>query len=315
MWWPAIGALVVGIGGVIDPQTLGVGYDIIYQLLTGKIVGAAIVTFMIVKAIIWIVYLSSGTSGGTLAPLLALGAGLGGLEALFFPGPYPLLWPLLGMGAMLAAVMRMPFTSILFALELTGNSSMLPALLITCTTAYGASVFLMKRSILTEKIARRGLNIFRPYTLNRLEYMSVREVMTREVMSVPADMTVRELRDQYFGTEQKHRAYPVVDADGTLLGIVDRARLRGWLESDASGAARLSELMSGDPVVAFPEESCQSIALRMAVEKRDRIPVVERESHRLLGIVTRYDLLTPYRYTHDEELLRERVFPGHGRAS
>jgi H+/Cl- antiporter ClcA len=313
MWWPAIGALVVGIGGVIDPQTLGVGYDIIYQLLTGKIVGTAIIVFMIVKAIIWIVYLSSGTSGGTLAPLLALGAGLGGLEALFFPGPYSLLWPLLGMGAMLAAVMRMPFTSILFALELTGNSSMLPALLITCTTAYGASVFLMRRSILTEKIARHGLNIFRPYTLNRLEYMSVKEVMTTDVEAVRADITVRELRDRYFGVDQRHRAYPVVDAEGTLLGIVDRARLRGWLESGAAGAARLSDLVSGDPVVAFPEESCQSIAIRMAVEKRDRIPVVSRDGHRLLGIVTRYDLLTPYRHTHDEELLRERVFRGHAR--
>jgi H+/Cl- antiporter ClcA len=258
MWWPAIGALVVGIGGVIDPQTLGVGYDIIYQLLTGKIVGAAIVTFMIVKALIWIVYLSSGTSGGTLAPLLALGAGLGGLEAMVFPGPYPLLWPLLGMGAMLAAVMRMPFTSILFALELTGNASMLPALLITCTTAYGASVFLMKRSILTEKIARRGLNIFRPYTLNRLEYMTVKEVMTREVITVSAAMTVRTLDGQYFGLEQKHRAYPVVDGEGTLLGIVDRARLRGWLENDASGAARLSDLMSGDPVVAFPRKAARA---------------------------------------------------------
>ncbi|MGH8111006.1 MAG: chloride channel protein, partial [Rhodanobacteraceae bacterium] len=157
MWWPAIGALVVGIGGVIDPQTLGVGYNVIYALLTGKIVGAAVVIFLVVKAVIWAVYLSSGTSGGTLAPLLALGAGLGALEAMVFPGPYPLLWPLLGMGAMLAAVMRMPFTSIFFALELTGDSSMLPALLITCTIAYGTSVFLMKRSILTEKIARRGL--------------------------------------------------------------------------------------------------------------------------------------------------------------
>ena len=314
MWWPAIGALVVGIGGVIDPQTLGVGYDIIYQLLTGKLVGAAIVVFMIVKALIWIVYLSSGTSGGTLAPLLALGAGLGGLEALFFPGPQSLLWPLLGMGAMLAAVMRMPFTSILFALELTGNSSMLPALLITCTTAYGASVFLMKRSILTEKIARRGLNIFRPYTLNRLEYMSVREVMTREAVTVPVHITVGELVDRYFGPDQKFRAYPVVDGDGTLLGIVDRARARAWLESDGSGATRLADLMSGDPVVAFPEESCQSIAIRMAVEKRDRIPVVSRDNHRLLGIVTRYDLLTPYSQTHDEELLRERVFHGRSRA-
>ncbi len=246
--------------------------------------------------------------------MLALGAGLGGLEALIFPGPYPLLWPLLGMGAMLAAVMRMPFTSILFALELTGNASMLPALLITCTTAYGASVFLMKRSILTEKIVRRGLNIFRPYTLNRLEYMSVKEVMTRDVVGVPADMTVRDLRDQYFGSEQKYRAYPVVDAEGTLLGIVDRARLREWLDRDGSGEARLADLMSGDPVVAFPEESCQSIAIRMAVEKRDRIPVVSREGQRLLGMVTRYDLLTPYTQTHDEELLRERVFRGRGQS-
>jgi CBS domain-containing protein len=215
---------------------------------------------------------------------------------------------------MLAAVMRMPFTSILFALELTGNASMLPALLITCTTAYGASVFLMKRSILTEKIARRGLNIFRPYTLNRLEYMTVKEVMTREVITVSAAMTVRTLDGQYFGLEQKHRAYPVVDGEGTLLGIVDRARLRGWLENDASGAARLSDLMSGDPVVAFPEESCQSIAIRMAVEKRDRIPVVSRETRHLVGIVTRYDLLTPYAQTHDEELLRERVFRAGGQS-
>lgn len=312
MWWPAIGALVVGIGGVIDPRTLGVGYDIIYQLLTGKLVGAAIVTFMIVKALIWIVYLSSGTSGGTLAPLLALGAGLGGLEALVFPGPYPLLWPLLGMGAMLAAVMRMPFTSIMFALELTGNASMLPALLITCTTAYGASVFLMKRSILTEKIARRGLNIFRPYTLNRLEYMTVKEVMTREAVTIPAELTVRDVRDRYFGMDQRHRAYPVTDNAGTLLGIVNRDRLRAWLDEDPAGGKPLSGLMSGDPVVAFPEESCQSVAVRMAVEKRDHIPVVERDSHRLLGIVTRHDLLTPYMHTHDEEVLRERVFRGRG---
>ncbi len=144
--------------------------------------------------------------------------------------------------------------------------------------------------------------------------MTVKEVMTREVVSVSADMTVRDLRDQYFGSEQKYRAYPVVDAAGTLLGIVDRARLREWLESDATGAARLSELMSGDPVVAFPEESCQSIAIRMAVEKRDRIPVVDRENQHLLGMVTRYDLLTPYTHTHEEEMLRERVFRGPGQS-
>jgi CBS domain-containing protein len=310
MWWPAMGALVVGIGGIIDPQTLGVGYDIIDKLLTGQIVGMDILIFLIVKAVIWAVYLSSGTSGGTLAPLLAFGAGLGGLEALVFPGPQPLLWPLLGMGAMLAAVMRMPFTSIMFALELTGNSSMLPALLITCTTAYGASVFLMKRSILTEKIARRGLNIFRPYTLNRLEYLYVKDVMTREVTSVPPDLSVRELSGRYFGSDQNFRAYPVVDAGGKLLDVVDRSHVRRWLKDDPSGTARLAQLVASKPVVAFEEESCQTVAVRAAVEKLDRIPVVERDSGKLLGMVTRYDLLKPFTQTYEEEYLREKVIGG-----
>src|SRR5579875_1396965 len=308
MWWPAMGAVVVGIGGIIDPQTLGVGYDVIYALLTGKLVGGAVVVFLVVKALIWAVYLSSGTSGGTLAPLLALGAGLGALEAMVFPGPYPLLWPLLGMGAMLAAVMRLPFTSILFALELTGDSSMLPALLIACTIAYATSVFLMKRSILTEKIARRGLDIFRPYQVDRLEYMPVKEVMTRDIVSVPPGMTVRELADGYFGHEQKFRAYPVVDDAGTLLGVVDRSHVRAWLEIDPAGTARLSDMLATPPVVAYPEESCKNVAIRAAVENLYRIPVVDRENRRLLGMVTRYDLLKPYTHIYEEEVLHERVF-------
>lgn len=308
MWWPAIGALVVGIGGLIDPQTLGVGYGVIYQLLTGKIIGVGIVIFMAVKAVIWIVYLSSGTSGGTLAPLLALGAGLGGLEALIFPGPNPLLWPLLGMGAMLAAVMRMPFTSIMFALELTGNASVLPALLVTCTAAYGTSVFVMKRSILTEKIARRGLNIFRPYVVDRLEYMAVQEVMTRDVVTVSGDLTVHQLAADHFGPSQKYRAYPVVDEQGTLLGVVTRDNVGAWLEEDPDGAGRLADLVGKEPVVAFPNESCRGVAVRAAVEKLDRIPVVDPDNRRLLGIVTRYDLLKPYTHHHDEEVLREGFF-------
>ncbi|MGH8182266.1 MAG: CBS domain-containing protein, partial [Rhodanobacteraceae bacterium] len=224
------------------------------------------------------------------------------------PGPYPLLWPLLGMGAMLAAVMRMPFTSIFFALELTGDSSMLPALLITCMMAYATSVFLMKRSILTEKIARRGLDIFRPYQVDRLEYMPVKDVMTSDMVTVPPGMSVRELADDYFGHDQKFRAYPVVDDAGTLLGVVDRSHVRKWLETDPAGVARLSELLTAAPVVAYPEESCKNVAIRAAVEKLHRIPVVTRDERRLLGMVTRYDLLKPYTHTYDEEILQERVF-------
>jgi H+/Cl- antiporter ClcA len=314
MWWPAIGALIVGLGGVIDPQTLGVGYDVIDQLLNGKILGVGILVFMVVKGLIWVIYLSSGTSGGTLAPLLALGAGLGGLEALVFPGPSALLWPLLGMGAMLAAVMRMPFTSIMFALELTGDASVLPALLVTCTIAYGTSVFVMKRSILTEKISRHGLDIFRPYTVNRLEYMHVKEVMTTDVVNVSPDLTVRQLADRYFGSDQKFRAFPVVDDDGIFIDMVDRSDVAGWLQSDRSGCAFLSQVILKEPVVAYPEESCETVAIRAAVEKLDRIAIVDKEQH-FLGIVTRYDLLKPYTHNYEEELLRERVFRGHQRRS
>ncbi len=314
MWWPAIGALIVGIGGVIDPQTLGVGYDIIYQLLTGKIVGMGILIFMLVKGAIWIVYLSSGTSGGTLAPLLALGAGLGGLEALFFPGPSPLLWPLLGMGAMLAAVMRMPFTSIMFALELTGDASVLPALLITCITAYGTSVFVMRRSILTEKIARHGRDLNREYSVDRLEHMPVKDVMTRDLVTVPGSLTVHELATRYFGADQKYRAFPVVDADGKLLNVVDRARLQALLASDPEGKASLADVLDANAVVAFPVESCKAIAVRAAVEKLERVPVVDPETRQLLGMVTRYDLLKPYTQHHEEEVLHERIFRVHRRS-
>jgi H+/Cl- antiporter ClcA len=308
MWWPTLGAIAVSIGGYIEPQALGVGYDVIDKLLTGQMVGTAVLVFMIVKSLMWIIYLGSGTSGGVLAPLLALGAGLGGLESMIFPGNEPLLWPLLGMGAMLAGVMRLPFTSILFALELTHNASVLPALLIACTMAYGVSIFLMKRSILTEKIARRGLDIFREYSVDRLEHTSVASVMTTAVMTVPGSMTVRELADKYFGVNQQYRAFPVVDQNGMLLNVVNRQDLQKFLAADAAGACALADVVGKDPVVALPQESCQSVAIRAAVEKLDRIPVVDAGGRKLLGMVTRYDLLKPYTHYHQEEKVRERVF-------
>jgi H+/Cl- antiporter ClcA/predicted transcriptional regulator len=312
MWWPALGAIAVGVGGLIEPQALGVGYDVIDQLLTGKLVGVAILAFMVVKSLMWVIYLGSGTSGGVLAPLLALGAGLGGLEAMVFPEPH-LLWPLLGMCAILAGMMRMPFTAILFALELTHDASALPALLVACITAYGSSVFLMKRSILTEKVARRGFLIFREYSVNRLELTPVKDVMSTQMVSVSGELLLRDVANEYFGVEQKYRAYPVLREDGSLLGVISRQDVLRYRQQDPPGDKKLSELMTDEPVVAFPDESCQSVAIRCAVEKLERIPVVDSTRRTLLGMVTRYDLLKPYTHYHEDERLRERVFRG-GRA-
>ena len=311
MWWPAIGALAVGIGGLIEPRALGVGYDVIGDLISGKLVGIAILFFMIAKSFMWVVYLGSGTSGGVLAPLFALGAGLGGLEALVFPEPH-LLWPLLGMCGILAGMMRTPFTAIVFTLELTHDASALPALLVVCTIAYGTSVFLMKRSILTEKVARHGFSIFREYSVNRLELTPVRDVMSTEMITVSDDLSLREAANRYFGPDQKYRAYPVIDAKGRVRGVLTRQEIARLSQEDPEGRRKLSELMTAEPVVAFQDEMCQSVAIRCAVERLERMPVVEPGTHKLLGMVTRYDLLKPYTLYHEDEALRERVFHRRG---
>jgi H+/Cl- antiporter ClcA len=161
MWWPAIGGIVVGIGGLIQPRALGVGYDIIDELLRGDYVPHLLIGLMIVKCLIWAVALGSGTSGGVLAPLLIMGGALGALEASFLPGGDERLWPLVGMAAVMGGTMRSPLTGVVFALELTYDIRTLLPLMIASVVAHGFTVLVMKRSILTEKVARRGHHISR----------------------------------------------------------------------------------------------------------------------------------------------------------
>ena len=177
-WWPAIGGLAVGVGGMIFPQALGVGYDTIRALLQGDVPRGIIAGVLLVKSAIWVISLGSGTSGGVLAPLLMMGAALGGVEAAFLPSAGAGFWPLVSMGAILGGTMRAPFTAILFALELTHDVNVLLPLLVAATLAHGTTVLLLKRSILTEKVARRGFHLTREYATDPLEILFVREVMT-----------------------------------------------------------------------------------------------------------------------------------------
>ena len=160
-WWPAIGGLAVGLGGLVFPQALGVGYDTIQSLLQGDVPRAVIAGVLLVKSAIWIVSLGSGTSGGVLAPLLMMGAAMGGVEATFLPYAGVGFWPLVSMGAILAGTMRAPFTAILFAVELTHDMNVLLPLLVASILAHATTVLFLKRSILTEKVARRGFHLTR----------------------------------------------------------------------------------------------------------------------------------------------------------
>jgi chloride channel protein, CIC family len=191
MWWPAIGGLVVGLGGLAFPRALGVGYDTIADLLQGHTETNLLLGVLLVKLVIWAAALGSGTSGGVLAPLLMMGAALGGVESFFLPNMGVGFWPLVGLGAILAGTMRAPFTGMLFAIELTHDTNLLLPLLVACFSAHAFTVLTLRRSILTEKVARRGYHLSREYTVDPLEALRVRDVMRPAAGGPPPAVTVR----------------------------------------------------------------------------------------------------------------------------
>lgn len=305
MWWPAIGGVLVGIGGYFEPRAFGVGYDVIGDLLHQNLALSVVVALLLVKAAIWVIALGSGTSGGILAPLLMIGAGLGCALGQWLPGGSPGLWALVCMSATLGGTMRAPLTAVVFAFGLTHDSDAVLPVLLGSTVAYGLTVVALPRSILTEKIARRGHHILREYGLDPLERQFVSEVMTKNVTTVDAALTVREVQDGHFGTGQTQRAYPVV-AHGRLLGMVDRARLMAC--ADAQRDRPVADLFVAETVAhALPVETCRAVASRLAAFGLERLPVVESpESLRLIGIVSRSDLLRPTGQLYEEENQREK---------
>jgi H+/Cl- antiporter ClcA len=305
MWWPAIGGLVVGIGGYIEPRALGVGYDVIGDLLHNHLAIGVALSLLFVKAIIWVIALGSGTSGGVLAPLLMIGAGLGVLLGPLLPGAHPGLWPLVCMAATLAGVLGAPLTAIVFAFGLTHDMNALLPLLLATSVSYGFTIMTMPRSIMTEKIARRGFHIYREYGVDPLERHHVDEVMTRDVQTIDAALAIDKAFEVYFGTSQSHRAYPVV-RDGALVGVLDRAMLTNGRQGTTLNT--VSDLFGVNaPVMALPGETCRIVATRLAVHGLERLPVVKDAQSRLLvGIVSRSDLVKPSLAFFDEEQRRER---------
>ena len=304
MWWPALGGLAVGIGGYLQPRALGVGYDVIADLLNNHLAAGVIASLLIVKAVIWLLALGSGTSGGVLAPLLMLGAGLGALVGPYLPGGEPAVWPLVFMAATLGGMMRAPVMAVVFAFELTHDVNALLPVLATATVAYGFTVITMHRSILTEKIARRGHHIYREYGVDPMERHSVAEVMTPAPAGIDAGLTIAGVLDSHFGAGQRHRAYPVT-RDGALLGMLDRAAIA----NARADAVRVGDLFGVNlPIFALADETCRALATRLAVHQLERLPVVDDAAgRRLIGIVSRSDLIKPALSLHAEELTRQTV--------
>jgi CIC family chloride channel protein len=177
MWWPAIGGVVIGIGGLIFPRALGTGYDVIASLIGGDSTWELIAGVLVIKSVIWSFSLGSGTSGGILAPLLMIGGALGALFAPAMPGLETGAWPLVGMAAVLSGAIGCPLTAAVLAMELTHNYGLMLPLLAASVSAHACAVLMQRRSILTERLGRRGHHLSREYSVDPLEAMTVAQVM------------------------------------------------------------------------------------------------------------------------------------------
>lgn len=239
MWWPAIGGIVVGLGGLVVPQALGVGYNVIEAELNGTIALNLIVGILVVKTLIWSLALGSGTSGGVLAPMLMIGGALGGLEAAVFPHVGPGFWPLVGLAGVLGGVMRSPLTGVVFALELTRRYEAMLPLLIGATAAYVVSILVLRRSVLTEKIARRGLHLTREYSVDPLEVLFVADVMDAGSAAVPSP-EAQPAAVAHPDDTLRHVAYAMAEHGVTTMPVVERGQA-----SRVLGTVTLEQLLQG----------------------------------------------------------------------
>jgi chloride channel protein, CIC family len=299
MWWPALGGLVVGAIGIFAPRTLGVGYDNIEDIVAGKMFGLAVISLCLFKFISWSIALGSGTSGGTLAPLFTIGGGcgvaIGELLEVAFPhmGIDARICGLVGMAAMFAGASRALLASVVFAFETTLQPMGLLPLLGGCTAGYLVSAMLMQNTIMTEKLARRGVRVPSEYHADYLDRIQVAEACARNVVTLRENQTVDEVRD----ITATHQGFPVTDASGRLIGVVTR---RDFME--AGDDTPLRALIRRPPAVVFLDSSLRDAADHMVRENVGRLVVVDRENpSRIAGFITRSDLLKVHAKRLEEE--------------
>jgi CBS domain-containing protein len=297
MWWPAIGAVVVGAIGYFVPHTLGVGYDNIHGILSGNIVGSTLVILVAAKFVSWSIALGSGTSGGTLAPLFTIGGGLGalmggGLER-FIPalGVDPRVAALVGMAAIFAGASRALLTSVVFAFETTRQPLGLLPLLAGCTGAFLVSLLRMRSTIMTERLERRGAPVQTEYAADYLAQVLVRDCASTDVSTIEADRTIESARAWFDSGEPgtTHQGYPVVLRDGTLLGVVMRREIEAH---DVDGTRTVGSLVTHRPIIIYENQTARNAADHMVREGVGRLPVVRRaQPDKVVAIITRSDLL------------------------
>lgn len=314
-WWPALGGLVLGLIGLIEPSVLGVGYGLLSDILHSKLALTALLAILALKAVALLISLGSGTSGGLLAPTFIIGAALGGAFALLANLLFglhldPAAYALVAMAAVFAAASRATFAFIIFAFEITRNYESVLPLMLVCVIANLLAVHLMKHSIMTEKLARRGLRVHQDYEVDVFHQVAVGEVMNPVPPTLPHDMPLAELARRIAAHDPAisvHLAWPILDADGRLAGIITRGDVVGCLEQNPE--ENLTVLAAGNKrvVTTYTDEMLHDAVTRMLSHDIGRLLVVDRqEPKKLLGYLGRGAILKSRLKRLDEERVREK---------
>ena len=316
LWYPAIGAAVLGVIGFFVPRTLGVGYDTISDILTTKLALEALLIIMIFKSVALVVSLGSGTSGGLLAPMFMASAAMGSAFAMLIDrvipsaGLAPGAFALVAMAAVFGAASRAAFAFIIFAFEITRDYNAVLPLMLVCVIADGIAMVFMKTTIMTEKLARRGLRIYQDYDADVFQSTLVKDVMDKTIPTVPSIMTVKELADHITKREPEYtrrQGFFVLDPDGKLAGVVTRGDVLRALELDGEG--QLSVLQAGNRncIIAFADEPLYDAVQKMLRANVGRLPVVTRaDPDHVVGYLGRADVLSARLKRFDEEGVREQ---------
>jgi CBS domain-containing protein len=314
MWWPALGGIVVGLVGWYDPAVLGVGYGNIQALISGQLALGPAIWLLIGKAVVWIAALSSGTSGGVLAPLLMMGGALGAIEAHILPFGDVGFWALVAMSAVLGGTMRAPLTATVFAVELTGDLNVMPAVLVACVAAYATTVLTMRRSILTERLARRGQHLSYEYAVDPFDVMRVQDIMATRVDTLGASLPISEAVAFFDSVpeDKRHKSYPIVDEGNHVLGLVSRSDVLRWTrEGWEEGDTLRDHADEGNLFVGYGDDVAGALADRMVAADIGRAPIIDRRSGELVGLVAQRDLLRVRTRAAREEQDRGRALRFH----
>jgi chloride channel protein, CIC family len=326
MWWPAIGALALGVIGFFVPRVFGVGYDTIGDILNGQLLWKLLLIVMVAKFAALVISLGSGTSGGLLAPTFMWSAAMGGLFAMvgnhFFPAAHlsPGAFALVAMGAVFGAASRATFSFIIFAFEITRDyNSVLPLMLVAVIADGIAMLFMPKSSIMTEKLARRGLRVHQDYEADALTQATVGETMEQLAPVVTARMKVAELAERIGRHDPevgRRAALLIMDDAGKLAGIVTRGDVVRALDKDPSGAMTVQEAGTTHMVVTYPDELVSEAAAKLLRFNIGRLPVVDRvDERKVVGYLGRGAILAArLRRFNDEHVIEEGWLKGFSRA-